>query len=29
MFWDDKAKELRPVIVWPPDLAEAKYRHPF
>lgn len=28
MFWDDKAKELRPVIVWPPDLADAKYRNP-
>jgi hypothetical protein len=28
MFWDDKLKELRPVIVWPGDLAEAKYRHP-
>jgi len=28
MLWDDKAKELRPVIVWPPDLADAKYRNP-
>lgn len=28
MFWDDKVKELRPVIIWPADIAEAKYRHP-
>lgn len=28
MLWDDKAKELRPVIVWPADLADAKYRNP-
>jgi branched-chain amino acid transport system substrate-binding protein len=28
MFWDDKVKELRPVIIWPSDIAEAKYRQP-
>lgn len=28
MSWDDKVKELRPTIVWPGTLAEAKYRHP-
>ena len=28
MFWDDKVKELRPVIIWPAELSEAKYKHP-
>lgn len=28
MFWDDQVKELRPVIVWPGGLAEAKYKQP-
>jgi branched-chain amino acid transport system substrate-binding protein len=28
MFWDDRVKELRPVIIWPAELSEAKYRHP-
>jgi branched-chain amino acid transport system substrate-binding protein len=28
MFWDEKVKELRPVLIWPADIAEAKYRHP-
>ncbi|MGQ0548491.1 MAG: ABC transporter substrate-binding protein [Armatimonadota bacterium] len=28
MFWDEKARELRPVIVWPTDLADARFRRP-
>jgi branched-chain amino acid transport system substrate-binding protein len=28
LFWDEKLKELRPVIIWPPELGEAAYRHP-
>lgn len=28
LFQDDRVKELRPVIIWPPELAEAAYRHP-
>lgn len=28
LFWDENVKELRPVIVWPAEVAEAKYRHP-
>ncbi|MCC6608096.1 MAG: ABC transporter substrate-binding protein [Burkholderiales bacterium] len=28
LLWDDKVKELRPVVVWPHEVAEAKYRQP-
>ncbi len=28
MFWDEKARELRPVIVWPGDMADARFRRP-
>lgn len=28
MFWDEKLGELRPVIIWPAELGEARYRHP-
>ena len=28
MAWDDKVKELRPTIVWPGELAEARYKQP-
>jgi branched-chain amino acid transport system substrate-binding protein len=28
LFWDDKLKELRPTVIWPTEVAEAKYRHP-
>lgn len=28
MFWNDKVQQLRPTIVWPATLAEARYRHP-
>lgn len=27
-FWDEKLKELRPRVVWPHDVADAKYVHP-
>ncbi|HET8577136.1 MAG TPA: ABC transporter substrate-binding protein [Methylomirabilota bacterium] len=28
LIWDDKLKELRPVVIWPGESAEAKYQHP-
>ena len=28
MFWDESVGELRPKVIWPPDLAEAEYVHP-
>ncbi len=28
MAWDDKVKELRPTIIFPAELAEAKYKQP-
>ena len=28
LVWDDKVKELRPVVVWPGESAEAKFKNP-
>ncbi len=28
LFWDDGLRELRPVVVWPAEVAEARYRRP-
>lgn len=28
MSWDETVKELRPIIVWPGELAEARYKQP-
>jgi branched-chain amino acid transport system substrate-binding protein len=28
LFWDEKLMELRPVVVWPGEIAEAKYKQP-
>jgi branched-chain amino acid transport system substrate-binding protein len=28
MLWDERVKELRPLIIWPAEMAEGKYKHP-